>query len=228
MRLAALYSGGKDSTFAMMEAIRAGHEVKCIITIAPERDDSYMFHFPCIDLTRLQAESMGVRQVWKETAGNKEAELVDLRAAIESVRGEIDGILSGAVSSQYQKQRIDGMCRQLGLESVSPMWGRDAYDLLKDEAASMSFMITAVSTAGLDRNWLGRMVSTVVVEELRLLSQRVHFNIQFEGGEAETFVTDCPLFSKKIVVGGYEKVWDPRTSSGYIRAKNVKFAPKKI
>lgn len=228
MRLAALYSGGKDSTFAVMEAIKQGHEVRHLITMAPERDDSYMFHFPCIDLTRLQAESMKINHVWKETVGNKEAELVDLRAAIEGVRGDIDGILSGAVSSQYQKQRIDGICRQLGLESVTPLWGRDPYDLMKEMAGSMDFMITAVSTAGLDRNWLGRKVSTVTVEELRMLAQRTHFNIQFEGGEAETLVTDCPLFSKRLVVSDYEKVWDGRTSSGYIRANGVKMTPKKI
>ncbi len=228
MRLAALYSGGKDSTFAIMEAIKSGHEIKHLITMAPERDDSYMFHYPCIDLTRMQAESMGINQVWKETAGNKEAELVDLRAAIEGVRGDIDGVLSGAVSSQYQKQRIDGICRQLNLESVTPLWGRDAYDLMKEMAGSMDIIITAVSTSGLDRNWLGRKISTVTVEELRMLAQRTHFNIQFEGGEAETLVTDCPLFSKKLVIADYEKVWDSRTSSGYIRANGVKMVPKKI
>lgn len=228
MKLVALFSGGKDSTFAIMEAMKAGHEIKCLITMAPQRDDSYMFHYPCVDLTRLQAESMGIRQVWKETEGNKEAELVDLRAAIESVKGEVDGVLSGAVSSQYQKTRIEGMCRQLGLESVAPLWGMDPYDLLKAEAGSMEIMMVAVSTAGLDKNWLGRRLSTVVVEELRLLSQKSHFNIQFEGGEAETFVADCPLFSKKIVIGDYDKVWDARTSSGYIRARNVKLSPKKI
>lgn len=228
MKLAALFSGGKDSTFAIMEAIKSGHEVTHLVTMAPERDDSYMFHYPCIDLTRMQAEVMGMNHVWKETAGNKESELVDLREAIASLKGQIDGVLSGAVSSEYQKSRIDGMCRQLEIQSVTPLWGRDAYDLMKDEAGSMDIMITAVSTNGLDKNWLGRKISTPVVEELRMLAQRVHFNIQFEGGEAETFVTDSPLFSKKIVVGDYEKVWDSRTSSGYIRAKNVRLAPKKI
>jgi len=228
MKLAALFSGGKDSTFAIMEALKAGHEVKCLITMAPLKDDSYMFHYPCIDLTRLQAEVMGIRHVWKETEGNKETELVDLRAAVESVKGEVEGVLSGAVSSQYQKTRIEGICRQLGLESITPLWGADPYDLLKAEAELMDITIVAVSTAGLDKGWLGRKLSTVVVEELRLLSHKSHFNIQFEGGEAETFVTDCPLFSKKIVIGDYDKVWDARTSSGYIRARNVKISPKKI
>lgn len=228
MRLAALFSGGKDSTFAIMEAVRMGHEVACLITMAPERDDSYMFHFPCIDLTKMQAEAMGIKQIWKETRGDKESELVDLRAAIESVRGEIDGVLSGAVSSEYQRSRIEGICRQLELESVTPIWGRDAYNLLKDEAGSMDIIITAVSTAGLDRNWLGRKISTVVVEELRMLAQKTPFNIQFEGGEGETFVTDCPLFARKIEIKDYDKVWDSRTSSGYIRANGVKLVPKKI
>jgi ABC transporter with metal-binding/Fe-S-binding domain ATP-binding protein len=228
MKLAALFSGGKDSTFAVMEAIKAGHEVKALITVAPLRDDSYMFHFPCIDLTRVQANLMGIRQVWVETEGQKEAELVELRQAIESVRGEVDGVVSGAVSSRYQKDRIDGICRQLGLESYAPLWGRDPYDLLKEETEQMEVVVSAVATAGLGKGWLGRRINTLAIEELRAAAKKTPFNIQFEGGEGETFVTDCPLFCKKIFIDELEKVWDSRTSSGHIVVKKHSFSPKKI
>ena len=228
MRLAALFSGGKDSTFAVMEARKKGHDVTHLITVAPKKSDSYMFHYPCIELTKLQAEAMGVKQIWKDSSGEKEKELEDLREAISGIRGEIDGILSGAVSSQYQGSRIDAICRSFGLNNVAPLWGRDAYELLSEEASSgMEIIVTSVSTGGLDRTWLGKKLNAIAVEELRMLARKLPFNIQFEGGEAETFVTDCPLFKQKIVIEDFEKVWDSKTSSGYIIVKKSSLAPKK-
>jgi diphthamide synthase (EF-2-diphthine--ammonia ligase) len=35
VRLLALYSGGKDSTLAVEKALRAGHEVACLVTVRP-------------------------------------------------------------------------------------------------------------------------------------------------------------------------------------------------
>jgi len=222
MRLAALYSGGKDSTFAIMEARKKGHEVTHLITVAPKKDDSYMFHYPCIELTKLQAETMGIKQIWKDSSGEKEKELEDLREVIFGIRGEVDGILSGAVSSQYQGSRIDAMCRSFGLNNVAPLWGRDAYDLLRDEVNSgMEIIVTAVSTGGLDKSWLGRRLNALAVEELRMIAKKTPFNIQFEGGEAETFVTNCPLFKRRIVIEEFEKVWDSKTSSGHIVVKSA-------
>lgn len=229
MRLAALYSGGKDSTFAIMEAKKKGHEVTHLITIAPKKSDSYMFHYPCIELTKLQAEAMGIKQIWKESSGEKEKELEDLREVVSGIRGEIDGVLSGAVSSQYQASRIDAICRNFGLNNVTPLWGKDAYDLLREEVNSgLEIIITAVSTGGLDKTWLGKKLNAIAVEELRMLARKLPFNIQFEGGEAETFVTDCSLFKQKIVIDDFEKVWDSKTSSGHIVVNKSSLSPKKI
>lgn len=227
MRLAALYSGGKDSTFAMMEAKKKGHEITHLITIAPKRSDSYMFHYPCIELTKLQAESMGIQQIWRESSGEKEKELQDLVGVLSGLKGEVDGVLSGAVSSVYQRARIDAICKSLGLNNVAPLWGKDAYDLLREEVNSdLEIVVTSVSTGGLDKNWLGRRLNAIAVEELRMLARKLPFNVQFEGGEAETFVTNCPIFQKKIVIEEFEKVWDSKTSSGYIAVKKASLIPK--
>ncbi|KKL70694.1 hypothetical protein LCGC14_2102370, partial [marine sediment metagenome] len=39
-------------------------------------------------------------------------------------------------------------------------------------------------------------------------SKKYGFNLSFEGGEAETFVTDCPLFSYPIKIVKSKKIWD--------------------
>lgn len=227
MRLAALYSGGKDSTYAITKALEMGHTVDFLVTIAPKSSDSYMFHYPCIELTKLQAESMGIKQIWRESEGKKEVEVEDLANVLSTLRGQIDGVLSGAVSSNYQRSRIEEVCRSLGLMNVAPLWGKDAYDLLREEVNSgIDAIVTSVSTGGMDKTWLGRRLNAVAVEELKVLARKLPFNIQFEGGEAETFVTDCPLFKSKIVLKDIEKFWDSKTSSGYIVAREAALEKK--
>ena len=44
--------------------------------------------------------------------------------------------------------------------------------------------------------------------QLEKLSDKFEFNLNFEGGEAETFVVNCPLFSYPVDIIQGEKTWD--------------------
>ena len=55
------------------------------------------------------------------------------------------------------------------------------------------------------RQWLGKLISKSDIEILNNLSKNFGFNLNFEGGEAETFVIDCPLFSNSIKVNQFTK-----------------------
>ncbi|MCX6820576.1 MAG: diphthine--ammonia ligase [Candidatus Aenigmarchaeota archaeon] len=227
MRVAVLFSGGKDSTFATHVALQQGWDVRYLVTLLPKRNDSYMFHHPCAGLTTLQAEAMGIKHVVKETAGEKEKELEDMTAALKSVAGEVDGVLSGAIASRYQKDRVDAVCKDLGLRSIAPLWGKDQHILLKDEiAAGLQIVMTAVAAEGLDARWLGRKIDNDAANELALLHTQSGINIAGEGGEYETFVTDAPFFRKRVDLGAIEKIWDADTASGYIICKDAKIVSK--
>jgi len=211
-----------------MKALEEGHEVTHLVTIMPKNNESYMFHYPCIDLTKLQSEALGIKHVTRQSSGKKEEELVDLREVLSGLE-EIDGVVSGAVSSEYQKKRIDAICDELGLKNFSPIWGMSALDVLREEVgAGLDILITAVATGELDRTWLGRRLNVVAIEELKILSQKRPFNVQFEGGEGETFVTDCPIFKKKVEIVDFDKIWDNKTSSGYIAVRKSSLIPKQI
>jgi diphthamide synthase (EF-2-diphthine--ammonia ligase) len=68
-------------------------------------------------------------------------------------------------------------------------------------------MIT-VSSDGLDENWLGKSLLKSDINILKKLSDKFEFNLNFEGGEAETFVINCPLFSNPIKINQGKKIWD--------------------
>lgn len=227
MRVAVMFSGGKDSTFSLKVALDQGWDVKYLVTMISERDDSWMFHHPCIELTKLQSQAVGIKQLLKKTSGRKEDELKDLAEVLEGIKGEIDAVVSGAVASRYQKDRIDAVCKELDLRSIALLWGKNQLKLLEDEVDSgLDIVITGVAAEGFDKSWLGRKIGVDAIKELKKLNGMHGINIAGEGGEYETFVVDGPIFKRRIELGGIEKVWDDSTGSGYIICKDAKLINK--
>lgn len=218
MKLAVLTGGGKDSLYALYLLSKV-HEIKYMLTLIPARSDSYMFHYPNVRFTRRQADAMGITLKTKKTAGKKEEELADLIALIKSVRDEIGGVATGAIASEYQRSRIEKICSELGLKCFSPLWHVDTEAYWKDLLdAGFEVIITSVSAEGLDDSWLGRKIDFDALEELKKLSKKHRFHLAFEGGEAETFVTNMPLFKKPIRIKKARKEWDGKAGMYIIEA----------
>jgi diphthine-ammonia ligase len=214
MKLAALVSGGKDSLYAAYLASRT-HKIKYIISIVSENPESYMYHVPNATLVKKQAELMGIPLIQKNTKGVKEEELVDLVKALKKISGEIDGVVSGAVASVYQKSRVDKICESLKLKSIAPLWGKEPQKVVEEIiAANFEVIIAAVAAPPMDENWLGRKLNKNTLNELINLNKLYRISVNGEGGEYETFVTDCPLFKEKIVIEQSENHWDKKTNSG--------------
>ena len=175
----------------------------------------------------MQAEAIGVPQLTQETPGVKEEELEDLAVAIRRAKEVygLDGICTGALASVYQKSRVERVCKGLGLECVSPLWGIDPEQhlrrLVKD---GFVVMVVSVSALGLDRKWLGRVLNDAAIDELVALSRRFRFHPALEGGEGETFVLDCPLFKAGVQVEKAETRW--KGDSGTFEILDARLAPK--
>ncbi|MBI5884587.1 diphthine--ammonia ligase, partial [archaeon] len=204
MKVGVLTSGGKDSLFAAFKALKAGHELACLISLKPKNPDSYMFHVPNLHLVPLQAKAMKLPLISMKSSGEKEIELKDLKKAIAKAKKEfrIEGIVSGALASNYQKTRVDKICRELKLESIAPLWlvEPEAYlhELIKEK---FEVIVVGIAAFGLNESWLGRKLDRKAIEELVLLEKKLGFHAAFEGGEAETLVLSSPLFNgKKIKV----------------------------
>lgn len=162
-----------------------------------------MFHFPAVKWTRLQAESIGIPQTIIHTEGLKEDELEDLRRGLETLRvsSGIEGIVSGAVASEYQKTRLDNLCETLSLKSFAPLWHKDQESLLREQIESgFEIVVTACNAMGLDQKWLGRKIGLKELELLVKLNRKYGLNVAFEGGEADTFVLSAPIFKRRLSI----------------------------
>ena len=149
MRLAALVSGGKDSVLALYRAQQMGHSIEVLATMVPKRSDSYMFHYPNIHLTDYLAKALEIPLVRAETSGIKEKELEDLKKLLLSL--DVEGVVTGAIASSYQKERIDKLCDELGLKSIAPLWHQNPLDIM-NELVELNFKVifVGVSAFGLD------------------------------------------------------------------------------
>jgi diphthine-ammonia ligase len=206
MRVAVLATGGKDSALALYHVLKAGYEVKCLATMIPLREDSWMFHYPNIGLVDLFAEAVGLPLVKAETGGVKEEEVEDLKRLIKGL--DVEGVVSGAIASNYQKTRIERICEQLKLECVAPLWHRNPLDIL-EELLDLRFevIVTGVYAYGFDEKWLGRRLDEAAVADLMELNRRYGVSLVGEGGEYETLVLDAPIFKKRIRIAEAKKVW---------------------
>jgi diphthine-ammonia ligase len=212
LKLASLFSGGKDSTYALYKARSEGHEIVCLVSMFPKSEESHLLHYPNMQATLLQAESMKIPQLVSAIDSNDtQTEIHKLGHILQKAKKEfgIQGIVHGGILSNYQKNHFDDIGKVLDLKVITPLWRKDQREYLDELLKSkFRFIITSVTTGGLDDSWLGKEITSEDVKRLNGIGSQYGFNLSFEGGEAETFVIDCPLFSSPIKILKANKIWD--------------------
>ncbi len=196
MKLAALISGGKDSSFAVFRALQEGHEVTDLVTIMPRNEESYMFHSANIHITGLISQACGIPLTSMPSSGEKEKELEDLKNALRSVK--VDGVAVGAIESEYQASRVRRICDELRIAMYAPLWHSKPEPLLREMISCMDIRMVKVAAGGLDDSWLGRRFDEKTIEDLKALNREYGIHIMGEGGEYETLVLDAPYYKKRI------------------------------
>ncbi|MCY0859039.1 MAG: diphthine--ammonia ligase [Sulfolobaceae archaeon] len=204
MQVSVMFSGGKDSTFSLHWAVFKGFKIHSLITLLPQREDSWMFQVPNVEFTKYQASVMGFNHFTFYTSGEKGKELEDLKRAFEHVKQMgVDGIVTGALLSDYQRLNINLIAEEVGLKTYSPLWRKDQASYLRELIElGFKFIITSASAYGFPFHLLGKVIDKDDVEEIIERAKKYGFNPAFEGGEAETFVVYAPLFKRELKVEG--------------------------
>ncbi len=201
-----------------------GHRLPYLVNIVPSRSDSWVFHTPNLHLLPLIAESMGKELVQAEGGEDEAHDLAALKETLSSL--DVDGVVTGAVASDYQWDRVNRVCEHLGLKTFSPLW-RKGQALLMDEIldAGIDCCVVAVMAEGLDEGWLGRRIDAEALEELDRLAVRHGINVAGEGGEYESLVLDSPLHSRPLVVAAAERSMG--RDSGFLKVTGAHLGSRK-
>ena len=128
MKLAALFSGGKDSTFAIYKIQKEGHQVEFLVSIFPESEESLLLHYPNIEITKLQSKSMRIPQIYMHSSSPKtDNELVALEKILKKAKEDyqIEGLVHGGILSEFQKKHFEKICSDLNLHLISPLWKKN-------------------------------------------------------------------------------------------------------
>jgi ABC transporter with metal-binding/Fe-S-binding domain ATP-binding protein len=212
MKLGSLFSGGKDSTFAIYLAQKQGHEVVCLLSIFTKSEESHLLHYPNLQWTKLQSESMNIPQLTINSESDEtDDELSALEKLLQNAKDQfhIEGLVHGGIKSQFQKEKFESLCSKLDLVAITPLWNTEPEQYMNDLLDSnFVFIMITVSSDGLDDTWLGKEITKSDIDTLKDLSEKFGFNLNFEGGEAETFVVNCPLYESSIKINQAKKIWD--------------------
>ena len=207
MKVAVLFSGGKDSCYSAYLVKQEGHKLACLISIFSENPDSFMFHTPNIKLVEKQAKVMNIPLMIDKTKGEKEIELEDLERAISNAKKKykIEGLVTGALHSVYQASRIQKICDKLKIKCINPLWHKQEIEYLKSLIKDkFKIIVAAVAAYPLDDSWLGREIDNAFITDVKELNQQYKIHPAGEGGEFETLVLDCPLFEKPLKITNKE------------------------
>ena len=206
MKVAALFSGGKDSVFSIYIAKQWGWDISHLVTVYPENKDSWMFHSINIHLTEKLSEAINIPLIRKQTKGKKEEELNDLKEILEDL--DINGVISGAIASEYQRTRIEKICHEIGIKSFTPIWHKNQELILREQInAGFEIIIVGVFAYGFDETWLGKTINGKTINDIQQLKKKYSINTAGEGGEFETLTLNGPIFRKKLILDKISKEW---------------------
>lgn len=206
--VAIMYSGGKDSTYAIAYAKKRGWNISYLLSVKPTRKDCFLFHFATVEHTSIQADIFGLPHhlISCDVADpDREAKLVEDFVQEHPVDAVI---LGGTGLQETQLKSIQEALLPHKVEVFAAHAGHDHEQLIADMIQDgYSIMLTQVASDGLGK-WLGTVLDKENFTRLRADAKKYGFHIGFEGGYADTYVLDGPIFRKKIIVKEFSKQMD--------------------
>lgn len=224
-----MFSGGKDSSFAIEYAMSKEWDIKYLISIKPNRKDCYLYHYATVEHTMELAKILKIPHVLKK------CEVADPGKEAQIVKNIVEGkqksipinavVLGGTGLQETQIKSIQDALRPMGIEVFASHSGEE-HDLIVDEMLDKGYeiMITQVASDGL-MPWLGKILTKDNFKELKKDSVKYKFHIGFEGGYADTLVLDGPIFEKKLKIDEFEKVVDDKYC-GHIKINKLRILDK--
>lgn len=219
MCVVVFYLGGKDLNYVFYWVLKQGFEVKYFVLMVSESDESYMYYVLNIYFIEFQVRVIGIFFVKGFIFGEKEKEVEDMKVVFEGLK--IDGVVVGVLVSEYQKQRVDRVVKEFGIESFVFVWYRDFVDYMREIIGIFDVVIVGIVVYGFDQNWFGRRIDEKVLEELIKFNEKYKVYVVGEGGEFEIFVRDVLFFRVRVVFDEVEKKWNECSYLGVLEVRSV-------
>jgi len=210
MNVGIMYSGGKDSTFAVDWAKTNGHDVRWLLSVKPTRNDCYLYHYATVEHTPILAGILGIpHKLITCDVAEPTAEANLARDVIKTMEKVDAVILGGTGLQETQIGSLKMALAQLGIKVFASHQGKDHGDVMREMLAKgYRFVITQIAADGLNKDDLGRELTADYLETFFKRSERYGFHNGGDGGVYDTLTIDGPMFDKAIDVTITDKVME--------------------
>lgn len=203
-KIVLLWSGGKDSTLALMR-LRQQYEIYGLLTTFTEGYDRVTMHGVRRELLEAQVRALGERLLpvtIRPCCSNEEYDARMRTIMLELKSLGITKIASGDIFLEDVRRYREERLSALGCELVTPLWGCDPRALI-EEFLTLGFqaITVCVNTRWLDARFVGRELTREFWHELPATVDPCG-----ENGEFHSFVYDGPLFLNPVRFSVGEKV----------------------
>ncbi len=195
------WSGGKDSCFATLMALSAGHSLKGIMIMLNENGKVSRSHAIPLHILEMQAAAMNVplftaAASWNEYEGKF---ITTLKEAVQSL--SVSMAVFGDIDIDANRQWEEKVAAAAGVTACLPLWQNERAALVYQMIDKGIEAIIISCNTHLGKSFLGKTINKQTVEEL----ENAGVDICGENGEFHTLVINCPLFSTAIAYSIIEK-----------------------
>jgi len=203
MKVAVSWSGGKESCLACDKAILGGFAVSHLLNMISEDGRRSRSHGLDSTLIAAQSRAMDIPIIQKRTTWDTYER--EFKTAIyELKQAGVRGAVFGDIHVQEHKDWVDRICKELDIKPIMPLWGRDTEDIFTEFIdAGFKAIVVRLKADLLGEEWLGREIDRSFMNDLLKLGK---VDLCGELGEYHTFVTDGPLFKRRIRILQSDKV----------------------
>jgi len=198
------WSGGKETSLACYKAIQNKNlKIKYLLNMVSEDGQRSRSHGLDSALLRAQADAMGIPIIQRKTTWES-YERVFKRAVLELKKESIKIGIFGDIDLQEHRDWIERVCREIGIKPLLPLWKEDREELLKEFIRTgFEAIVVATKADSLGKEWLDRRIDEEFIKDLKRLG---NIDLCGEKGEYHTFVTDGPLFKKRVKILETKKI----------------------
>jgi uncharacterized protein (TIGR00290 family) len=200
-----MWSGGKDSQYALYRAKQAGLDCALLVTFIDADTELVMSHRLPPELIEEQAKLVGIPLLKvRATFDTYEREL---RNTLFDLRYE--GITRGIFGDIYLQDRRDwfsNVVSDFDMRALFPLWGIPTHLVIEEQRRLMKSTIIQIDRK-ISEAYLGRPVDNEFIEYM--LEQG--YDPCGENGEYETFVCNSPLMEREIFLTHAERRATPQS-----------------
>lgn len=194
MNFVTSWSGGKDSCYAMMQAIQQGFIPKVLLNMMNENGKVSRSHGLPLSILNQQAQKMGLPlEGIPATWGDYEAKFIAVLKMLKA-KYDLEVAVFGDIDLQPHKDWEDKVCAAASLKAILPLWQQDRIVLVNQmlENGIVTMIVSCNTMMG--ERYLGKILTKELAQELH----EKGIDPCGENGEFHTLVINCPLFSEAI------------------------------